>query len=123
MPVIQGITLSLFAFAITGFILTFFAPAPDAGRAAQDAYSVAISSGSGLRLMTRAPAGLADRAAQPSEETGYLTASSQTGSTISLPQQTTDIARQLTCDSVTTFAGIEVGTRCGNDSIELAAQD
>ncbi len=123
MPVIQGITLSLFAFAIAGFVLTFFAPVPDKSRASQASYAVAISSGSGLRLTTRAPAGQEIPAAQARNTTGYLTASTQTGRTSPLQQQATGALRQLTCDKVTTFAGIEVGTQCENDSIEIAAQD
>ena len=123
MPVVQGITLSLFAFAIAGFILTLFSPAHERDRDPANTYAVAISSGSGLQLTTRLPADPAPLHAQPSSAQGSGVASLKPALQVSSGGPRPGALRQLTCANVTTFIGIEVGTQCGQDTIEVAAQD
>ncbi len=119
MPVVQGITLSLFTFALAGFLLTFLSPARDVA----NTYAVAISSGSGLQLTTRLPADVQAPAAQAQRTGPHDTGSSRTPNAVLLVKLPAVAQRQLTCANVRNFIGIEVGTQCGPDTIEIAAQD
>lgn len=123
MPVVQGTTLTLFAFAIAGFILTLFSPAHEHDRDRANTYAVAISSGSGLQLTIRPPADPATLHAQPSSTQGSGNASLKPAVQASSAGPRPGALRRLTCANVTSFIGIEVGTQCGQDTIEIAAQD